>query len=70
MPIYSQMSSIDFQHVKQTERYAQRRSPNKFSFATTIMGFTEISRIGKALSGEMGPLVVRTSQIDFVIRLY
>ena len=70
MPIYSQMSSIDFQHVKQTKRYVQRRSPSKFNFAITIMGFTEISRIGKALSGEMGPLVVRTSQIDFVIRLY
>lgn len=64
------MSSIDFQHVKQTKRYAQRRSPSKLNFATTIIGFTEISRIGKALSGEMGPLVVRTSQIDFVIRLY
>ena len=64
------MSSIDFQHVKQTKRYAQRRSPSKLNFATTIIGFTEISRIGKALSGEMGPLVVRTSQIDFVIGLY
>lgn len=64
------MSSIDFQHVKQTKRYAQRRSPSKLNFATTIMGFTEISRIGKALSGEMGPLVVRTGQIEFVIRLY
>ena len=64
------MSSIDFQQFKQTKRYAQRRSPSKLNFATTIMGFTEISRIGKALSGEMGPLVVRTSQIDFVIRLY
>ena len=64
------MSSIDFQHVKQTKRYAQRRSPSKLNFATTIIGFTEISRIGKALSGEMGPLVVRTSQIEFVIRLY
>ena len=64
------MSSIDFQHVKQTKRYAQRRSPSKLNFATTIIGFTEISRIGKALSGEMGPLVVRPSQIDFVIRLY